>query len=88
MFEITELDGKILNFDGDYRYALSLVNDLEDTMKVSGKYQSVEITRRPLNIAPSESLAGDVSVKLNKKQIDAKAEFSLRVVREVKLNAK
>lgn len=88
MFEITELDGKIMNFDGDYRYALSLVNDLEDTMKISGKYQSVEITRRPLNIAPSESLAGDVSVKLNKKQNDAKAEFSLRVVREVKLNAK
>ena len=88
LFEIVRLDGKLLNFDGDYRYALSLINDLEDTMKISGKYQSVEITRRPLNIAPSESLSGDVSVKLNKKQSDAQAEFSLRVVREVNLNAK
>jgi hypothetical protein len=88
LFEIVYLDGKLLNFDGDYRYALSLINDLEDTMKISGKYESVEIIRRPLNIAPSESLSGDVSVKLNKKKNDAKAEFSLRVVREVNLNAK
>ena len=88
LYEIVNLDGKLLNFDGDYRYALSLINDLEDTMKISGKYNSVEITRRPLNIAPSESLSGDVSVKLNKKKNDAKAEFSLRVVREVNLNAK
>ncbi len=88
LFEIVRLDGKLLNFDGDYRYALSLVNDLEDTMIISGKYKQVEITRRPLNVAPSESLAGDVSVKLNKKKDDARAEFSLRVVREVKLNAK
>ncbi len=88
LYEIVKLDGKLLNFDGDYRYALSLINDLEDTMKISGKYKTVEITRRPLNIAPSESLSGDVSVKLNKKQQNAKAEFSLRVVREVNLNAK
>ena len=88
LYEIVELDGKLLNFDGDYRYALSLVNDLEDTMKVSNKYKSVTVTRRPLNIAPSESLSGDVSVKLNQKQSNGNAEFSLRVVREVKLNAK
>jgi len=88
LYEIVELDGRLLNFDGDYRYALSLVNDLEDTMKVSNKYRSVEVTKRPLNIAPSESLSGDVSVKLNKKQNNGSAEFSLRVVREVNLNAK
>jgi len=88
LYEIANVDGVLLNFDGDYRYALSLINDLEDTMKVSNKYDVVEITRRPLNIEPDESLSGDVSRKPTHKQPAENAEFSFRVVREVRLNGK
>ncbi len=32
LFEIVQINGELLNFDGDFRYALSLINDIEDTM--------------------------------------------------------
>ncbi|MCK4708994.1 MAG: hypothetical protein KAU21_10295, partial [Gammaproteobacteria bacterium] len=90
LFEIVKVSGELLNFDGDYRYALSLINDIEDTMKVLNKYDVVEITKRPLNIESDESLSGDVSVKVNNKRssVNKTAEFAFRVVKEVKLNAK
>lgn len=88
LYEIMEVNGKLLNFDGDYRYALSLINDFEDTLKVSKKYDVVKITERPLNIDSSKSLTGDVSNKVNKRAANKSAKFSFRVVREVKLSGK
>ncbi len=88
LYEILEVSGELLHFDGDYRYALSLINDFEDTMKVSNKYHLVEITERPLNIDSKESLTGDVSNKVNRKSTTKTANFSFRVVREVNLNGK
>lgn len=89
LFEIVKVSGELLNFDGDYRYALSIINDIEDTMKVSGKYDAVEITKRPLNIESDGGISGDVSNKVNTRQsTDKRAEFAFRVVREVKLDAK
>ncbi|MCP4391662.1 MAG: hypothetical protein GY802_25435 [Gammaproteobacteria bacterium] len=81
-FEVAQVEGEFLNFDGNYRYALSAVDDLEKTMKESGKYLSVEITRRPLDIESDNRLSGDASSKRgNTKE---KAELAFRVVREVK----
>jgi len=89
LFEIVRVNGELLNFDGDYRYALSLVNDIEDTMKISNKYDRIEITQRPLNIDSDETLSGDVSIKVNKRSSgNKKANFSFRVVREVNLDGK
>ncbi len=88
LFEIVNIKGELLNFDGDYRYALSLINDFEDTMKVSNKYDVVQITERPLNIDSNERLSGDVSNKVNNKTDNKNADFSFRVVREVKLSGK
>ena len=89
LFEIVTVDGELLNFDGDYRYALSLIKDIEGTMKVSDKYDEVNIIRRPLNIESNESLSGDVSIKVNRRGSDNKvAEFTFRVVREVNLDGK
>ncbi len=89
LFEIVIAKGELLHFDGDYRYALSLINDIEDTMKVSNKYDQVEITQRPLNIESDESLSGDVSIKVNNRGVSNKsAQFAFRVVREVKLDGK
>ncbi|MBT4862309.1 MAG: hypothetical protein HON46_16060, partial [Gammaproteobacteria bacterium] len=89
LFEIVTVSGNLLNFDGDYRYALSLINDVENTMTVSDKYDLVQVLKRPLNIESNESLSGDVNVKVNSKgALNKKAEFTIRVVREVNLGAK
>ncbi len=89
MYEIVSVSGELLNFDGDYRYALSLINDIEDAMKVSNKYSMVQITKRPLNIESDEVISGDVSNKVNTKNSSKKkAEFGFRVVREVNLDEK
>ncbi len=87
LFEIITVDGHLLNFDGDYRYALSQIDDIEDSMKVSNKYDQVSVTRRPLNIQSNESISGDANRLVNSgAQANKAAEFSFRLVREVKLN--
>jgi hypothetical protein len=80
-FEIVNVEGEFLNFDGNFRYALSAVDDLEKTMSESGKYFSVEITKRPLDIEPENRLSGDVGAGRNANQ--QRAEVGFRVVREV-----
>lgn len=80
-FEIVNLEGEFLNFDGNFRYVLSAVDDLEKTMSESGKYYSVEITKRPLDVEPENQLSGDVGAARNENQL--RAEVGIRVVREV-----
>lgn len=83
-FEVANVEGEFLQFDGDYRYALSAVDDLEKAMIESGNYYTVEITKRPLNIESDNSLAGDASLRLN--SIQPTALLAFRVVREVTAN--
>ena len=80
-FEIVNVEAEFLNFDGNFRYVLSAVDDLEKTMSESGKYYSVEITRRPLNIEPENRLSGDAGAKRSASETSAVVGF--RVVREV-----
>jgi hypothetical protein len=80
-FEIVQVEGEFLNFDGNYRYALSAVNDLEKAMVESGKYFSVEITKRPLNIESDNQLSGTVGAGSRRGR--SVAEIGFRVVREV-----
>jgi hypothetical protein len=75
------VEGEFLNFDGNFRYALSAVDDLEKTMAESGKYYSVEITKRPLDIEPEKSLTGDVGAEHNAGKV--RAEVAFRIVREI-----
>ncbi len=82
-FEIVQIEGEFLNFDGDYRYALSAVDDLEKTMAESGKYFSVEITKRPLDIESDNRLTGNVGARDQGEEL--RAGLGFRVVREVKL---
>jgi len=82
-FEIAHVEGEFLNFDGNFRYALSAVDDLEKAMRDSGKYFSVEITKRPLNIEPENSLSGNLSSGSDQSKL--RAELGFRVVREIKL---
>jgi hypothetical protein len=80
-FEIAQVVGEFLNFDGNYRYALSAVNDLEKAMVESGKYYSVEITKRPLDIESNNRLSGNVGAGSRRGRLVAEVAF--RVVREV-----
>ena len=81
-FEVAHVEGEFINFDGNYRYALSAVDDLEKTMAESGKYFSVEITKRPLDIESDNRLSGDVGNEGGR--VVDRAEVAFRVVREVK----
>jgi hypothetical protein len=80
-FEIAYVEAEFKNFDGDYRYALSAVDDLAKTMSESGNYFSVEITKRPLDIESDNQLRGDVSVGRGTRLL--RAEVGFRLVREV-----
>ena len=84
-YEIAYVYGQFLNFDGNYRYALSAVSDLEQTMRESGNYHSVEIRKRPLDIESENELIGDVSAK--KVALRHEALFEMRLVRKVEINA-
>jgi hypothetical protein len=81
LFEIAMVEGEFINFDGDFRYALSAVDDLGKAMSESGNYYSVEITKRPLDIESDNRLKGDVSVGRGKRLL--RAEVGFRLVREV-----
>ena len=80
-FEVANVEAEFLNFNGNYRYALSAVDDLEKTMVESGSYFYVEITKRPLDIESDNSLSGSAAVK-KANDIDI-AELAFRVVRKV-----
>ena len=83
-FEIAVVEGRLLNFDGDYRYALSVVDDLEKALNESGNYYLVEIIKRPLDIEPENTLSGDFSARGgSSSRKDFVAELSFRVAREV-----
>ncbi len=86
LFEIAVFTGEIMDFDGNYRYALSAVADLEDAMRVSGWYDQVEVLKRPLDVESEKQLSGEVGV--DKRRDQGKAEFTIRVVRKVKTNEK
>lgn len=86
LYEIAVMHGEFLDFDGNYRFVLSAVDDLEDAMRSSGYYDEVSIIKRPLDIESTKELSGDVSVE-SKSRSD-KAEFAVRVVRKVVLNEK
>lgn len=86
LFEIAVIQGEFRDFDGNYRFVLSAIDDLEDAMRVSGSYDSVEVIKRPLDIESEKQLSGDVSVNAQK-SLDI-AEFAIRVVRKVKTDEK
>lgn len=83
-FEIATIEGEFLNFDGNFRYALSAVDDLEKSMVEAGNYFSVEVTKRPLDIESDNRLSGDAGASRGSNK--AKAEVGLRLVREIKFN--
>lgn len=84
LYEVAVVDAEFLDFDGNYRFALSAVDDLESAMKVSGSYELVEVLKRPLDIESDNQISGDVSA--NSRKLIGTAEFSIRVARKIKID--
>ncbi len=80
-FEIAHVEGEFIDFDGNYRYALSAVDDLEKAMAESGKYFLVEIVKRPLDIESDNRLSGEAGATRGVRV--SRAELAFRVVREI-----
>ena len=81
LFEVAIVEGEFLEFDGNYRYALSVVDDLEKTMNESGAYFLVKVIKRPLDIESDNRLSGNIGIQSAAKAEVAKVTF--KVVREV-----
>jgi uncharacterized membrane protein YciS (DUF1049 family) len=86
LFEIAIIKGEFVEFDGNYRFALSAVDDLEDAMRVSGYYDEVQVLKRPLDIEPDKQLSGEITTSGRTRE--GVAEFSIRVVRKVTTDEK
>lgn len=81
-YEIILLSGEMLNFQGNYRYALSLLDDLEAALLESGQYYAVDVLERPIDTSTQSTLTGEAGVG-NKKSQKPIANFRIRLVREV-----
>jgi hypothetical protein len=84
LFEIVVVSGEFVDFNGDFRYVLSAIDDLESAMKSSGYYDEVIVLKRPLDVESNNQLSGEVGV-LAKKTI-GNAPFQVRLVRKVPLS--
>jgi len=81
LFEIALISGEFLDFDGNYRFVLSSMDDLENAMKSSGFYDEVSVLKRPLDVESENRLSGEVGVTKSKKAENA--PFVIRLVKKV-----
>jgi len=83
-YEIVQLKGEFKNFNGNYRYALSVLSDFENLLKESGKYDEIKVLSKPLNVDADSTLKGSATVKKSIK--NNKATFSIKIIKKVPLN--
>ena len=82
MYEIIIFDAEITNFLDDYRYALGVLNDLEQAMRDSQNYSNVTVLEKPINLGSTTSLSGSEGSggRGKSKRI---AKFKIKLVRQV-----
>jgi len=83
-YEIVRLNGEFKNFNGNYRYALSVLSDFENLLKESGKYDEIIVLSKPLNVDANSILKGAADDKNDIK--NNKATFSIKIIKKVPLN--
>jgi len=83
-YEIVRLNGEFKNFNGNYRYALSVLSDFENLLKESGKYDVIKVLSKPLNVDAESTLRGTANDKNNNQK--AQAKFSIKIIKKVPLN--
>jgi len=75
-YQIATIKGEILAFDGDYRAALSMVDDFSAALRASAQVIEVKIEERPLDVSSEGMLSGEVGREGREKQ----ARFAVRVI--------
>lgn len=84
-YEIVMLEGEFAKFDGNYRYALSVLSDFESLLKESGKYDEIQVINKPLNIGGEATLSGTALEKKEREVLDA--TFTIKIIKKVPLDA-
>ena len=83
-FEVIVFNAELIQFNGDFRYALSVVDDLEKAMVESGNFVAVEVLKRPLDVESDNVLSGELGADEVERGERAVLEF--RLIREVNQN--
>lgn len=78
LYETVFLGGEIKRFSGDYRAALSLVNQLTEILKSDANVAYVEIVQAPVNVSSYSSLEGSTTDEVEAKQ--SAALFTLKMI--------
>ena len=73
-YQVSMINGHIDPFDGNFREAISLINQFADLLHEQKSVHDVSIVTLPLDVSSNASLQGDAQAKSNS------AEFSIRVV--------
>jgi hypothetical protein len=73
-YQIAEMEGKVFPFDGNFRVAISMINEFAESLRSQEDVFDVSIMSLPLDVSSEASLQGNT----NSTQIEAL--FSLRVV--------
>jgi len=74
LYQVSVINGYIEPFDGNFREAISLINEFADTLSKQEAVYDVSIISLPLDLSSSASLQGDM------KASGKSAEFSMRIV--------
>jgi hypothetical protein len=73
-YQIAVLEGELMPFDGNYRRAISLINEYADTLRNQANVYDISIISLPLDISSEASMQG------NTNSTQREARFSIRVV--------
>jgi hypothetical protein len=83
LYEAVFFGGEIKRFNGDYRAALSLVNQLTEVLKADARVAMVEIVEAPVNVSSFSKLEGSTTDEIEAKQSTASFTLKLILQREV-----
>jgi len=73
-YQIAEIEGKVFPFDGNFRVAISMINEFAESLRSQQDVFDVSILSLPLDVSSEASLQG------NTNSTQAEALFSVRVV--------
>jgi hypothetical protein len=84
LYETVFFGGEIKRFTGDYRAALSLVNQLTEILKSDANVAYVELVQAPVNVSSYSSLEGSTTDQVEAKQSAALFTLKLMLHREAR----
>jgi hypothetical protein len=77
-FQIAFIEAEVNPFDGNYRNAISLINEYAETLRTQNNVYDVSILSLPLDVSSEASMAGNTNIT------QREARFSIRIVLGIK----